>query len=489
MARKKKARKAGRKANLRGLYLYQDPRSGNYIWRRTDPATGKRLLRSTGSHRLDIAKRKAAEFDDEFEKAKAGMLTYDGWKRPLADLLVEWIAFQEAEESASAPVLRAKRYRVGRALGELKLRTPADLADVSTLHDKVMALQSEKRNKAHLREAWQDPLKQFSKWLAKNNRYLERDPLANWAPIPKVGRGKQRPRRAALPEEMARALLAADALDNIHGREHPTRIVLTMLLVTAPRASALIGRDVGDFDTEGLRVEFGEDVGDKRRGEGILDPATAAELKASLSGRREGPLLLSAEGSRLEVNNLLRTYREAFSLGVVSKLWPVDEPWDVNLAHEVNRTLISKRAPGGSGGNPKHVKRKTTNKRRERGGLVAGLADELRDKWAGRMVGIDVHALRKTHRTWALANGVPEVLIDKQLGHAARNGDGDSLELLRVVAGSETGRKHYLDMRSKLLEAGRSAEAVRELLDEALESVKTLGRGDEMQSMETPTGT
>src|SRR5438445_309767 len=66
-----------------------------------------------------------------------------------------------------------------------------------------------------LRAGFQKPLKQFSKWLAGNNRYLDRDPLASWEPID-TSREETRPRRALLPEEIARALNAADWLDTIY---------------------------------------------------------------------------------------------------------------------------------------------------------------------------------------------------------------------------------------------------------------------------------
>jgi hypothetical protein len=85
------------------------------------------------------------------------------------------------------------------------------------------------------------------------------------------------------------------------------------------------------------------------------------------------------------------------------------------------------------------------------------------------MRGVDVHALRKTHRSWAQARGVPPVLIDKQLGHA----DPGEFEVMRALAGSETGRKHYLDLGSELFDAGKSAQAVRELLEEAVGRVTT----------------
>ncbi len=94
---------------------------------------------------------------------------------------------------------------------------------------------------------------------------------------------------------------------------------------------------------------------------------------------------------------------------------------------------------------------------------VFAIADAVRPEWERRMRGVDVHAFRKTHRSWAHARGVPPVLIDKQLGHA----DPGEFEVMRALAGSETGRKHYLDLGIELFDAGRSAAAVREMLDEA----------------------
>ena len=46
---------------------------------------------------------------------------------------------------------------------------------------------------------------------------------------------------------------------------------------------------------------------------------------------------------------------------------------------------------------------------------IAGIADAIREGWSARMKGVDQHCLRKTHRTWALASGVSEILIDRQL--------------------------------------------------------------------------
>lgn len=58
-------------------------------------------------------------------------------------------------------------------------------------------------------------------------------------------------------------------------------------------------------------------------------------------------------------------------------------------------------------------------------------------------------------------------MADKQLGHSAQD-DGQTLEILRVAAGSRVGRRHYLDLQSSLFDPAESATAVRRLLDEAL---------------------
>ncbi|MGE0706698.1 MAG: hypothetical protein AB7N76_05200 [Planctomycetota bacterium] len=59
------------------------------------------------------------------------------------------------------------------------------------------------------------------------------------------------------------------------------------------------------------------------------------------------------------------------------------------------------------------------------------------------------------------------VLIDKQPGHA----DPSEFEVISALAGSATGRKHCLDLGSELFDAGRSAQAVRDLLEEAVEGI------------------
>ncbi|MCO5171181.1 MAG: hypothetical protein M9894_33165, partial [Planctomycetes bacterium] len=119
-------------------------------------------------------------------------------------------------------------------------------------------------------------------------------------------------------------------------------------------------------------------------------------------------------------------------------------------------------------GNPKRVRAETRAARARLEERVYGVAAQLRAEWERRMEGVDLHGLRKTHRSWAQAKGVPPVVIDKQLGHA----DPGEFEVVRALAGSDTGRKHYLDLSCDLFDAGLSATAVRDMLDEALERVR-----------------
>lgn len=462
---------AQRKRSLAGTHLFL--KDGVYVWRRVDPITGRRVPRTTGTGNLEIALRKAAEFEAEHERRKAGLPTLEGWKRDLGDLAAEWILQQEREGQITPEVIKARSFRINRALDVLSLRTPADLADVARLHDRLMKLEGTKvgrvvATKRHLREAWQEPLRMLSAWLAENGRVLDRDPLASWKAIPKQSApGRSRQRRALLPDEFARALMASDWLDVIRGRKRPSRVVWTVALITAAREGALASRDVQHFDREHARIDFGIDVGNKRRGAGCLDTRTASELASYLGDRREGPLLLSPQGTRLRPERLLDRWREAVGLGLVWELWPEGEPWSVGLGYSVSQALLTGRPRADRGGNPRLVKAETRLERGAQERKAMALAATLRDTWEVRMRGVDVHALRKTHRTWALAAGVQEVLIDKQLGHAPQAAR-ETMDLLKVVAGSRTGRAHYLDMRSALLDATQSAVAVRALLDEAV---------------------
>jgi hypothetical protein len=59
------------------------------------------------------------------------------------------------------------------------------------------------------------------------------------------------------------------------------------------------------------------------------------------------------------------------------------------------------------------------------------------------------------------------ILIDRQLGHASPGG-----EAALKAAWSVVGRKHYTDMGFLTMDAKRSAEAVREVLDRAMNALR-----------------
>ncbi|MCO5166615.1 MAG: hypothetical protein M9894_09645 [Planctomycetes bacterium] len=455
MARKPQ-RGGKRRASLAGTHLFVKPSTGIYWWRRKDPDTGKRIKRTTGTRVLEAALKKAQEFEKEFEQRQAGLTVVDGWQLELLPLAEEWlVAEAHAHSERWAP---QKRRHLFRALDLLGLRRARDLDNLARLHDRLLALPRFTRTTK--RRSFQETLKQFSAWLAANKRYLDRDPLAHWTPIKPDP--PTRRRRSLLPDEMARAVQAMDRLDAHYGRR-PQRCLLVTLLVAGPRIGALLSRDVEHLDHRNARIDLGANVGKKRRGAAALDPKTLAELDDYLDGRTEGPLFLAARGGRPTAHKVLDQVREAFGLAFVDELWPEDEPPQLDLAMLVNCTLLHGAVPKLSG-NPNLVTEKTRAARAKLEERVMAIAGQLRREWERRMQGVDVHALRKTHRSWAQARGVPPVLIDKQLGHA----DPGEFEVMRALAGSETGRKHYLDLGSELFDAGRSAQAVRELLDEAM---------------------
>jgi hypothetical protein len=445
-----------RQRELNGLYRHP---TGIWYWRRVDPKTGRRVHRSTGTRRKDLALRKAATFDDEWEKAAAGLPSFD-WARVALDPLVpDWIADMGHVTESTRKIRRSLLLR---AFGDLRLRVIADLSDVGALDRRLRALG---KPHATLQRGYQAPLKLFARWLAENHRYTERNLLATWKKL--ETRTTEEARRALLPEEVARAFLAADRLDAFHGRRHPTRPVLLALLVTAPRATALCTRDVEDLLAD--RLDYGDGRGNKRNGWGALDAVTAADLRAYVGSRKKGPLFLSPTGGRFDRLRLLDIWREAFGLGVLDELLPDATLEDRILA---NRALLHGRVQVSKGGS--RLKSTTLARLSERERAVAGLIERVRAEWTQRLTGVDVHAFRKTHQTWAEAQGVPTVLIDKQLGHAVAGGSQlDVFRAVRALGASRVGRKHYLDLGSKLLDPMPAAEAIRGLLDDALRVLTT----------------
>lgn len=460
-------------------------RLGEWLWRRVDPRTGKRHSRRTGQHRLDLALRVALKFDDELRQRAAGVEVYDCWRAQLLPLVDEWIAGLAGEVSEQTRQCQARQ--VKRALGTLKLRTAADLTNLVELTRRLRALEGERIgrhvvNRLTLRRTWQNPLRRFSRWLAKDGRYLSRDPLANWALL-KVPSRVKAPRRASPPKTVARALKALDLLDVRHRRLSPQRPLYTAMLVSAPRLSAMLSRDARDLisgerlGSKGIetfaRIDMGRGRGNKRRGAGELDPTTTRELLGYLDARKVGPLFLSATGLRLTRERALDSWQEAYGLALVDELWPTHIPCGLEAAVQVNLALRRGHVQVGRGGNPRQLRSETVVERLELHKLVAAVVDAIHEEWMSSQT--DLHSFRKTHRTWALAQRVPPLAIDKQLGHGGTGADHQRDELAQVLGGSRVGRVHYTDLASDLFDARLSAIAVRELLDEATRVLEAEG--------------
>jgi hypothetical protein len=444
-----------------------DARRGTWVWRMTHPVTGKRRWRDTKQVRLDFATKVKLEFEDQLRQELAGIRSYDHWRleiRPLAD---EWIA-----SHAPIKTLEDKKRFLFKAIEGLHLKRLSDLADLGKLQKSLKRLERTGVPARQLRKRYQGVLRQFSKWLCGNGRYLERDPLATWVPYPlDKAKSKTIKRFAIMPDEFARALTALDLID-CENRRKPQRPFFLTLLVTAARVEALASRTIGDFQRKKPRIDLGEPVGNKLKGQAALDHKTAVDLSKSIGDRAEGPLFLSPAGARNDLFRPLDIWREALGLGLLDALWPADVEPDLELARLVNRALLTGKARVSKGGNPKLLKSETLARRAALTRRVEELAKRFRTDWETRLG--DVHSFRKTHRTWAESSGVIPAVIDKQLGHGGAEVDR-ALEVHKLVVGSRTGRKHYLDLGSDLFDARRSAEAVRELLDVAETALREHG--------------
>jgi hypothetical protein len=457
--------------------LWWRPERGVFYWRAVHPLTGKRIARSTDQHKRPLARRVAQRFEDELAAEVAGVKTFDAWRVELAPLAEAWLeSLADSDEPPLQRTVDQKRAEITRALAALGLRVAADLTHVTKIDDSLrkLARRSEPPiTKSTLRRSFQGPLKQFSKWLAENGRHLDRDPLACWKPIKVPTEEQGSDRRSLMPLEAARTLEALEVLDELNGRVGSSRMLFTAMLVAAPRADAMASRDVVHYDPRTKRIDLGAGRGKKNRGACALDATTAKDLEATLAGRGpHDPLFVAADGGRWPTARMLDVWREAHSLALVDELWPADETRDLDLALLVSRSLLKGRLAVSKGGNPGVLSDETLAARRELELRVTRFVERIRDDWTAKRQGVDVHGLRTNLRTWAQAKGCAPVLIDKQLGHGGGRADGD-LAVYKAIAGSRVGRVHYLDVESKLFDPSQAAQAVRELLDEAAEQLRS----------------
>lgn len=451
-----------RRNSLSGAHLYQHS-NGHYYWRRKDPITGARTPVDVGT-RLDRALERATELDLEFEARLEGRPTAAAWDLEVAPLVDRWLSVVRDKVRAKR-TYQNKKMRIERVVRLLGLTQLRDLRRLAIIDDRLRGLiSSQEASAQNVRCAYQEPLRQFSAWLAENNRILDVDPLANWKPI--EFEHVYDARRSVLPLHFAGALVALDYMGHDHGYAVAQRPFYVTLLVTGARAGALTSRQVLHLDRRGSRIDLGKSVGKKRRGAAALDPTTLAEVIREADGRGSAEPLFRAPrgGGALDTHRAYDLWDQAMSLAIVDELWPDEAPRDLDVLHRVSRSLRAGAVRVGIEGNPRLVTRRR-KKVDELRVLVGDLTERLRAEWKARREGIVLASIRKTHHTWARALGVPPPCIDKQLGHAAHEGDG--LDVIHAVLGSRTGSRHYLDMRSSLIDPGRSALAVRERLDEA----------------------
>ena len=437
--------------------------NGFWYYRRVHPVTKKRISRATATKHKRVGMRLAAAWDEELEREAAGLKTYDWARRKLIDLIPEFLA--EWGRDLTPAWVKQREMELRRAVHELGLEVVADLDDVGRLERSVRDLG---HRDSILSRSYQQPLKALSKWLAENNRVTERDLLASWK---RINYEPNYTREAVLPEDMARSLIASSEIDRARGR-HPLRPVLTALLVTAPRVGALISRDVKHLSARTFRgerrfrIDYGKGCKKKRRGRGALDPATWREIQVALEDRRDGPLFLSPKGGRWSKERLLDAWREAYCLGFVTKHCP---GWPLRERMLVVASLFAGQVKSHKGGRPPTLP-ESVERRRVLAERIARMYETLYDDWRD-LCSVDVHTFRMCHRTWAEAAGVSTVLIDLQLGHA--QADTGSTGVFKAIVASRTGRKHYLDDRSEMLDPTPSAVAVRGLLDDMLRALTT----------------
>lgn len=446
---------SGRRAP-RGTHLFRDSR-GVWIWRRQDPRTGERKTRSTQTSDMRVALRIASGFEADFDAGRSTEAKEKRWRAELLPLVADWVRSVNGSERWKRDVEGC----VERALADLRLRVAGDLEDLGAIEARLSKLADE-RGLLTARRRVQEPLRRFSAWLAGNNRHLDRDPLANWEPLATRG-APRRARRSFTPEELAEALDTAGELDVIFCRTHPTAVIYLALLVTGARVGALLAVDVPALDVATSRIHLGPDVGNKRRGFAALDAKTLKALRAYAKDR-SGPLFLSPDGARAQPIPITKAWKRTVATALVRLLEPGIEPRDALDVADVLMGGEARRAGG------RRLTKDTLADIEERQASAREIAARIREPWASRMAGLDLHALRTTHRTWAEAEQVHPTLIDKQLGHSTASGAG-AIEAARALVSSPTGRKHYLDRASPLFEARLSAEAVRRLLDRVRRTV------------------
>ena len=120
---------------------------------------------------------------------------------------------------------------------------------------------------------------------------------------------------------------------------------------------------------------------------------TGARSVAARGKRKEGPLFLSAQGTRINTDSSLDQWRAAASLAFVDLEWPQGEPRSLKMAYLVHYALMSGRvrvAMGGPLSGPSSPGSQKRAARKRLAAQVGRIADAMREGWDERMHGVDL---------------------------------------------------------------------------------------------------
>lgn len=420
-----------------------------------------------------IGERREAE--REFEKFKGGLgrRIYGGageecWAIPYADLCARFLS----EAPGLSEHRRSALCRYLEQAGQvMELVVAGDLRNTAKLNAgvtellKILAVST-------VVEKSQGALKQMARWGAES-KVLQYNPLADWRRVSMSG-FRPRVRRAYTPDEMRAILDALAELDRAHGRRYPLAFVAKFLLLAGNRPGVLIDAkiadlDLGDQNAQEARVKLPPGRGKKKNGLCILPDEFLPELRVYLSKRlkdREGTILVSAKGEKLEGRNLYVDFMHAVTLAFTRLEWREADPAlmgvdPAQLAFFIHRGT-QRRVDGPRPTDPDKIEARKQSTARQ----VAAL-EVMRPLVEARLLGCDLYSIRKTHISWARRAGTNFDSVRAQVGHGPRDVE----------------ERHYLD----LVDAGACPQAVLDVLEGRIK-FESAAQRRRRQALERETG-
>jgi len=413
-------------------------RSGRAGWRFrfTDPATRERTKRTFWFSEKREAEKAFKIHLEEREAKRLGLPDFAGWRMKYGDLVKSFLA---EGQIASDKRRAALRYSLEKNF--LGVKVGSELGDIGKLTSRCRRLLATTKD-VFIRKHIQQPTKQLSRWAASVG-LLPYDPLSLWKLIPRTSRA--RTRRAFTPNEIRAIFSAADDIDDFLGRSSSARLVLTTVLLTGNRPSAIYAANVEDIKEDRLALPPGH--GCKKNGAATLPVEFIAQLESDIARRkakRADPLLLSPKGHRVDLLNMNDDFKRYMALAFVKLEWPKGEqvtetidPMDVEyfLSFAKHRGV-----DGVPSRDPEKIKQRAEYQQR-----VTALANKISESVRARLKGTDLYCLRKTHISWARRLVNPDS-VKAQVGHSPRG-----IEEI-----------HYLD----LVNPGESSQAVWDVLQQ-----------------------